>query len=232
MMNSPFIADTVFYIGVNDKELNRLEGQQPSDGEAACNSYVILDEQTAVIHPVKEMAADRWLAKLKQATDGEPVDYLIMAYAEPEFAESVRRFMSEYPEAKLVGSAASFDVLGEELCGELEGRLHQVEEGSVLELGHDTVQFYEVPSDLGGRFLVIYENLEELLFSSGTMESCGRGAGEYLERIAELPVQKVCPMYGPLRNDKEPSGSMTDRKASTGRRKTGFWKMFAGARII
>lgn len=230
-MNSPFIADTVFYIGVNDKELNLFGGQSPVSDGVSCNSYVILDERTAVIHPANERTTGQWLSKLKQIMDGEPADYLVISHPEPGCCGAVRSFMNEYPEVKLVGNAALLADLKSELGREFDERILLVSDGSELGLGHHVLQFFMIPSNQQPELMIVYESMEELLFSADTAEAGRKWAEECRKRTEELPVQRICPMYGPLQEDGEASGSMAPRREHTGTRKSGFWKMFSGTRV-
>lgn len=227
-MNSPFIADTVFYIGVNDKELDLFGGQYLVPGGVSCNSYVILDERTAVIHPVNDRVSDQWLARLDQVMDGEPVDYLVISHAEPGYEATIRKFMEKYPDAKLVGNASTFAALG----NMFEERCCQVTESSRLELGHHVLQFFLIPSEQCPELMMIYEPMEELLFSADRTGEYGKWARECLERTEDLIIQKTCPMYGPLQDDEEMSGSLAGSREPVGTGKSGFWKMFSGARMF
>lgn len=230
-MNGPFIADTVFNIGVNDKELDLFGGQSPAAGGVSCNSYVILDERTAVIHPVNERISGPWLLNLEQVMDGEPVDYLIVSHAEPGYAAAIRAFMNKYPEAKLVGNASAVTALGSGTEEEFEGRILLISEGNDLELGHHVLQFYMIPSEQRPEVMAVYESMEELLFSADKTEEYGKWTEECLERTEDLPIQMICPMYGCIRESTEPSGSMANHKEHTSHRKSGFWKMFSGVRV-
>lgn len=230
-MNSPFIVDAVFNISINDKELDLFGEQRPVPGGVSCNSYVILDERTAVIHPVSERISDRWLAKLKQVMDGEPLDYLIVSHAEPGYAAAVKTFLKEYPEAKLAGNAVTIAAFGSEFEQEFQGRIHLVSEKSELELGHHVLRFFMIPSEEHPEIMMIYEAMEQILFSSDKSGECGKWVEECLERTEDLPVQKVCPMYEVKQERGGMSGGMASGKESIGKRKAGFWKMFSGVRI-
>ena len=47
-----FVSDDIRYIGVNDRQLDLFEGQYIVPEGMAYNSYVILDEKTAVMDTV------------------------------------------------------------------------------------------------------------------------------------------------------------------------------------
>ena len=68
------IADGVYYIGVNDHQLDLFEGQYIVPDGMAYNSYVILDEKIAVMDCVGSDFADEWLGKLEEVLGGRTPD--------------------------------------------------------------------------------------------------------------------------------------------------------------
>ena len=60
----------IIYIGVDDLGVDLFEGQYTVPEGMAYNSYIILDEKTAVMDTVDKAKADEWLAKLAAALDG------------------------------------------------------------------------------------------------------------------------------------------------------------------
>ena len=55
------ISEDIKYIGVNDHDIDLFEGQYDVPLGMAYNSYVILDEKTAVMDTVDGNFADEWL---------------------------------------------------------------------------------------------------------------------------------------------------------------------------
>ena len=66
-MNLNHVTDTVLYIGVNDHAIDLFEGQYKIPDGITYNSYVILDEKTAVLDTVDEGFGEEWLANVKEA---------------------------------------------------------------------------------------------------------------------------------------------------------------------
>ena len=61
------VTADIRYIGVNDRELDLFEGQYIVPEGMAYNSYVILDEETAVMDSVEKHFGEEWLRKLSEA---------------------------------------------------------------------------------------------------------------------------------------------------------------------
>lgn len=111
------ITTDIRYIGVNDHEIDLFEGQYIVPNGMAYNSYVIIDEKTAVMDTVDGHFTEEWLTNLKEALEGRKPDYLIIQHMEPDHSASILEFLKAYPETILVGNAKTFVMLGQFLKG-------------------------------------------------------------------------------------------------------------------
>ena len=89
-MDKVTISDAVKYIGVDDTDLDLFEGQYIIPNGVSYNSYVILDEKTAVMDTVDARKSKEWFENLKAALDGRTVDYLVISHLEPDHASNVK----------------------------------------------------------------------------------------------------------------------------------------------
>ena len=60
------ISETIFNAGVNDYKTDLFEGQYIVPNGMAYNSYVIIDEKTAVFDTVDARFGDEWLGNVKK----------------------------------------------------------------------------------------------------------------------------------------------------------------------
>ena len=63
------ISGDIKYVGVNDRDIDLFEGQFKVPDGMAYNSYVILDEKTAVMDTVDVNFKDEWLANVEKALE-------------------------------------------------------------------------------------------------------------------------------------------------------------------
>ena len=68
-MKASDIANGIFYIGVDDREIDLFEGQYIVENGISYNSYLIMDEKTAVMDTVDRRKTGEWLDKLSSALD-------------------------------------------------------------------------------------------------------------------------------------------------------------------
>jgi len=224
-MKDTYISDSVLYIGVTDKTLDLFESQYQVPNGVTYNSYVIMDDKIAVMDTVDGRATEQWFANLEQALAGEPADYLIVSHMEPDHAANIKRFAERFPEAKIVGNAKTFAMIEQFFDLDLTDRKVEVKEGSTLELGTHTLQFFMAPMVHWPEVMVTYEQQEKLLFSAdgfgrfGTMDSEENWedeaaryylniVGKYgvqvqglLKKASALDIAVICPLHGPILKD-------------------------------
>lgn len=224
-MKDTYISDSVLYIGITDKTLDLFESQYQVPNGVTYNSYVIMDERIAVMDTVDGRATEQWFANLEQALAGESADYLIVSHMEPDHAANIKRFAERFPEAKIVGNAKTFAMIGQFFDLDLTDRKVEVKEGSTLELGAHTLQFFMAPMVHWPEVMVTYEQKEKILFSAdgfgrfGTMDSEENWedeaaryylniVGKYgiqvqglLKKASALDIAAICPLHGPILKD-------------------------------
>lgn len=224
-MKDTYISDSVLYIGVTDKTLDLFESQYQVPNGVTYNSYVIMDDKIAVMDTVDGRATEQWFANLEQVLAGEPADYLIVSHMEPDHAANIKRFAERFPEAKIVGNAKTFAMIEQFFDLDLTDRKVEVKEGSTLELGTHTLQFFMAPMVHWPEVMVTYEQQEKILFSAdgfgrfGTMDSEENWedeaaryylniVGKYgvqvqglLKKASALDIAVICPLHGPILKD-------------------------------
>ena len=99
------ISETIFNAGVNDYKTDLFEGQYIVPKGMAYNSYVIIDEKTAVFDTVDARFGDEWLGNVKNILGSRKPDYLVVLHMEPDHSANIANFLKEFPSAKIVGYA-------------------------------------------------------------------------------------------------------------------------------
>ena len=222
-MDKVTFSDAVKYIGVDDTDLDLFEGQYIIPNGVSYNSYVILDEKTAVMDTVDARKSKEWFENLKAALDGRTVDYLVISHLEPDHASNVKALADAYPDAKLVLSVKAKAMLPQFFDIEnLEERAIAVKEGDTLELGAHKLTFVMAPMVHWPEVMVEYESTEKILFSADGFGKFGALSadedwacearryyfnivGKYgapvqtlLKKAAGLDIQTICPLHGPI----------------------------------
>ena len=165
-MKDVTISESVKYIGVDDTTIDLFESQYHVPNGVSYNSYVILDEKTAVMDTVDPRGALEWLRNLDKELKGRTVDYLIVSHLEPDHAGSIQALAEKYPDMKLVSNAKALKMIPQFFDFDLTGRTVEVKEGDTLSLGSHTLHFVMAPMVHWPEVMVEYESSEKILFSA------------------------------------------------------------------
>lgn len=225
-MNSPYISEDIVYVGVDDKEIDLFESQYVVPNGVSYNSYLILDDQIALMDTVDARKTTEWLERVKQELKGKTPAYLILSHLEPDHSGSVEAVAKAYPDMKLVGNAKTFAMLPQFIDLDTTDRQVVVKEGDALSLGKHTLHFVMAPMVHWPEVMVEYEETEKVLFSADAFGKFGaldteedwacearryyfNIVGKYggpvttlLKKAAVLDIQTICPLHGPVLKEK------------------------------
>ena len=216
------ITKDIKYIGVNDHQVDLFEGQYVVPNGMAYNSYLILDDKTAVMDTVDRNFTHEWLDNLAEALDGRKPDYLIVQHMEPDHSANIMSFMNAYPQALIVSSQKAFAMMRNFFGTEFEDRRVVVGEGDTLTLGRHTLTFVTAPMVHWPEVIVTYDAQDKILFSAdgfgkfgaldveedwacearryyiGIVGKYGAQVQALLKKAAGLDIQIICPLHGPV----------------------------------
>ncbi len=217
-----FITNDIKYLGVNDHDIDLFEGQYDVPNGMAYNSYVVCDEKTAVFDTVDADFTDVWLSNLEEALSGKTPDYLIVQHMEPDHSAGIHIFMDKYPGAQIVATAQAFRMMKQFFGEEFEDRRIIAAEKSTLSLGRHTLTFVTAPMVHWPEVMVTYDDVDKVLFSAdafgkfgaldteedwacearryyiGIVGKYGMQVQALLKKAADLDIQKICPLHGPV----------------------------------
>ena len=162
------ISEAILGVGVDDTTIDLFESQYPVPTGVSYNSYVILDEKTAVLDTVDARATEPWLENLTEALAGRKPDYLVVSHMEPDHGANIAKLAALYPEMQVVGNAKTFLYM-EQFFGAdaiAKERRVVVKDGESLCLGTHTLTFVFAPMVHWPEVMVSYESTEKVLFSA------------------------------------------------------------------
>ena len=91
------ISEQIRYIGADDHDLDLFESQYVIPNGVSYNSYLILDQKTAVMDTVDTRKTDEWLEHLSRELNGREPDYVVISHMEPDHAASLKVLAEKYP---------------------------------------------------------------------------------------------------------------------------------------
>lgn len=227
-LHSIKINENYTYVGVNDRETERFEGQWPLPHGITYNAYIVCGEKTALMDCVKVTKIDDFKEKIEEALNGKPLDYLVVHHMEPDHSSSIEFVREWYPDVKIVGNKATRLML-KAFYGIDE--ILEVGEGDTLDLGDGIeLTFYRTPMVHWPESMVSYEKKYKTLFSQDAFGSFGtldggifddelnwayyeNEARRYftnivgkfyaqvrpaLKKLSALDIKQIFPVHGPL----------------------------------
>ena len=78
MNNIRKLTDSLFWVGINDRRIALFENVYPVPTGMSYNSYVLLDEKTALFDTVDASFTHDFLENVTAALKGRTLDYLIV----------------------------------------------------------------------------------------------------------------------------------------------------------
>ena len=216
------ITNDIRYVGVNDHEVDLFEGQYVVENGMAYNSYVILDEKTAVMDTVDARFTHEWLDNVGAALGSRKPDYLIIQHMEPDHSANIANFMQVYKDTKIVSSAKAFVMMKQFFGTDFEDRQIVVKEGDTLSLGKHELSFVAAPMVHWPEVIVTYDSYDKVLFSAdgfgkfgaldveedwacearryyiGIVGKYGAQVQNLLKKASGLDIQTICPLHGPV----------------------------------
>ncbi len=216
------ITEDIFYIGVNDHEVDLFEGQYVVPNGMAYNSYLVMDEKIAIFDTVDKRFRHEWFDAMAMVLGGRKPDYLIVQHMEPDHSANIAAFMEAYPQATVVSSQKAFVMMKNFFGKEWEDRRIVVAEGSTLSTGRHTFAFVAAPMVHWPEVIVTYDTTDKVLFSAdgfgkfgaldveedwacearryyiGIVGKYGAQVQALLKKAATLDIQKILPLHGPI----------------------------------
>ncbi|SEH51298.1 Flavorubredoxin [Ruminococcus flavefaciens] len=216
------ITNDIYYIGVNDHQIDLFEGQYDVPNGMAYNSYIIVDDKIAVFDTVDGNFADQWLGNIAEVLGDRKPDYLIVQHMEPDHSANIKNFLEKYPDATIVGNAKTFGMIENFFEGLVIANKLEVKEGEKLSLGRHELSFVFAPMVHWPEVMFTYDSTDKVLFSAdafgkfgaldadedwacearryyfGIVGKYGMQVQSVLKKAAAIDIQTICPLHGPV----------------------------------
>jgi len=154
----------IFWVGVNDRTTDLFEGLWPITQEGVTyNSYLVKGEKTALIDLTKSIKGDEYLSQIEELTDVSRIDYIVINHMEPDHTGLLRTFRKLAPQAVILGSAKTKEMLRGFLG--IEEGVRVVADGETLSLGGPSLKFLSTPFVHWPETIMTYEESQRVLFS-------------------------------------------------------------------
>lgn len=221
------VTKDIYYVGVNDHQIDLFEGQYIVPKGMAYNSYVIKDELIAIMDTVDQHFTDEWLKNIEGVLEGSKPTYLIVQHMEPDHSANIVNFLKKYPDTYVVGNQKTFKMMDQFFHQDIPHKL-VVNDGDTLNLGEHILTFVFAPMVHWPEVMFTYDSTVKVLFSAdafgkfgaldiedewdcearryyfGIVGKYGAQVQAILKKAATLDIQVICPLHGPILKDDLP----------------------------
>jgi len=218
------IKPGVFWVGGIDWNLRYFHGHNAPRG-TTYNSYLIVDDQIALVDAVKHNLCDEMLSRIRDVVDPARIDYLVVNHVEMDHSSGVSRLLDAAPQARIVTSPKGKK--GLERHYKKDWNYIIVNSGDELKLGKRTLKFVHTPMVHWPDSMVTYIPEDKLLLPNDAFGQHIAGSARFddevgwdivheeaaryyanivfpygeqvdkaLELVAKLPVEMIGPSHG------------------------------------
>ena len=215
------LTNELYYVGVNDHNIDLFEGQYVVPNGMAYNSYVIKDEFIVVMDTVDVHFFDEWMKNIKEVLGAQRPHYLVVQHMEPDHSANIMRFLEVYPDTFVIGNAKTFKMMEQFFHKEIKHQL-VVNDMDTLNIGNHTLTFVFAPMVHWPEVMVTYDDYDKTLFSAdgfgkfgaldydedwacearryyiGIVGKYGAQVQALLKKASTLDIQRICPLHGPV----------------------------------
>ena len=190
------ITPGIFWVGGSDRRLELFENMFPLPNGVAYNSYLIMDEKTALIDTVDRSISQLYLENITHVLDGRELDYLVVNHMEPDHCANIEEIARRYPNVKLVGNKKTFQFMEQFYEMDMTSHYLEVKDGEELALGNTTLRFYTAPMVHWPEVMVTYDISRRILFSADAFGSFGAFSGNlFVDELDEVNIDEVRRYY-------------------------------------
>lgn len=166
------IEDDLYYIGVNDRTKNLFENLWPLPKGVSYNSYLLVDEKTALFDTVDVCYSDIFFHKLEIALNGKSLDYVIINHMEPDHSGSLGLLRNRFPNVQIVGNKRTAEMV-QGFYGITDG-VKIIEDGEELSLGNKHKLIFNLtPMVHWPETMMTYDTYHKIIFSGDAFGTFG-----------------------------------------------------------
>lgn len=171
------ISENIYWVGGNDRRLERFENMFPIPHGVCYNSFLILDEKTALMDTVDTAISRLFIENITHVLNGRDLDYLVINHMEPDHCANIEELVRRYPNIKIVGNKKTFQFIGQFYDFDYSMNILEVKDYDTLCLGSHNLKFMTMPMVHWPEVMFTYEETEKILFSADAFGTFGALAG-------------------------------------------------------
>ena len=169
------ITKDTHYVGGSERRLALFENIYPLNNGVSYNSYLILDDKTALLDTVDHSIKELFFENLDYLLGNRKLDYLIINHMEPDHASAIEEVILRHPEVTLVVNNQTLNMVKNFFRTLDYTKVHFliVKEFDVLDLGTHKLTFVFAPMVHWPEVMMTYDASTKTLFSADAFGTFG-----------------------------------------------------------
>ena len=165
------IDDEIIWVGADNRRLTLFEAVYSVPRGISYNSYLILDEKTALIDTADRAVTDTFIENVEYTLGERKLDYLVVQHMEPDHSATLIDVLLRHPECTVVCNKMTRDMIRAFKGKDVNALI--VKEGDVLELGKHKLTFICAPMVHWPEVMVTFDSATGTLFSADAFGTFG-----------------------------------------------------------
>lgn len=172
MYNVRKVTEDLYWVGGNDRRLALFENIHPIPRGVSYNSYLLMDEKTALFDTVDWSICRQFLENIEAVLGGKSLDYMVINHMEPDHAACIEEIILRYPDVKIVCTQKA-SLFMHQFGFHIDSNLIEVKEGDTLSFGKHLVAFVAAPMVHWPEAMVTFDTTNGVLFAADAFGSFG-----------------------------------------------------------
>lgn len=179
MQNTHEIAPGLYWVGGNERRLQRFENLFPLRFGVAYNSFLIVDDKTCLLDTVDSSISQLFIDNVEYVLNGRELDYMVVNHMEPDHCGNIETIIRRYPNVKFIGNAKTFQFFEQFYRFDASNNYMVVKDQEELDLGSRKLRFYTAPMVHWPEVMMTLDFTNHILFSSDAYGTFGAHNGTY-----------------------------------------------------
>ena len=167
------VTKDLYWVGANDHRLALFENAYPIPRGVSYNSYLLMDEKTALFDTVDWSGCRQLLENMEHVLAGRPLDYLVINHLEPDHAASIEEILLRWPKVTIISNEKAFMLMRQFRFQVDSHEPVEVKEGDTFSFGKHTVTFIFAPMVHWPEVMMTFDATAGVLFSADAFGTFG-----------------------------------------------------------
>ena len=165
MHNIKQITKNLYMVGANQLRGTLFEGVYPIPRGISYNSYILKSNGENVLFDTADNSVGEvFFQNVKEVLGDEKLSYIVVHHLEPDHSATLERMLKAYPDATVICSTKTGDMLSQFVKGDI--RIKTVSEGESFYVGEHELTFVMAPMVHWPEVMMTYDKTTGTLFSA------------------------------------------------------------------